>query len=321
MTKLRDDREDKKYGRLHALKMMDKEIELSHRRLKETEARTEEVRSNIEREDKQRANPLRLSRLTAKISVAGLVGFCDKFASYSLIMSRRNSLAGSTPFTPDQPPVQRHTSSADQNVTGMGRSIQPTNSPSSPTILPAPNVAFPDYSDVLDYIRSSVIFPEIVHLSMHLPTGFDNTEIDALLSLWERELSLRCDAATIQMAVLNDNVDRRQHEMDALNLALERIRRKYDHLQEMEKLQIELRKVELKLGEVQLEKLRHEMLQEGTVSNYNELDDLVNRLRSRADDKHCLVRLKDAMIEVVSRLLQIVVLTMLAYLLLYLLWT
>lgn len=143
--------------------------------------------------------------------------------------------------------------------------------------------------------------------------GLAGLETSDLLSLWDQEISMRREAATVQMAVLDDNVDRRRHELASLDRALERARKINKHLREMGRLENELRMLEYKLREMELEKLRLDTLREAKVSDRNELVDLFNKLRSNpAPDKPWFVRAKDSLVAEIPLFLDLIAVAILA---------
>lgn len=122
-------------------------------------------------------------------------------------------------------------------------------------------------------------------------TGIAGMETSELLSLWHYESSLRREAASVQMEVLNDNTDRRQHELNAMSLAFEcemvRFGLEHERLhndlhqgnneftQAMTKINNERQQAEneytLALKKLEIERLRLEILRDRKVSDHEEL--------------------------------------------------
>lgn len=127
---------------------------------------------------------------------------------------------------------------------------------------------------------------------------------------------MRHGAALVLSIVLEDNTDRRRHELDILNIALERTRDLHKHVQEMGKLEAELRKLEVKLKEMELEGLRLEALREANVSDRSELVDLMNKVRSDpAPDKPWYVHAKELLVADIPLFLELVAVAVFATLL------
>lgn len=106
-------------------------------------------------------------------------------------------------------------------------------------------------------------------------------ETSDLVSLWHQECTLRSEATSIQREILRDNEERCQHEVEAMDAAVER---------EMARIELEHERIDnerlrgdnehaLEMADLEIEKLRLEAIRDGNVSGQRELDDLVNRLR------------------------------------------
>jgi hypothetical protein len=113
--------------------------------------------------------------------------------------------------------------------------------------------------------------------------------------------------------VLEDNSDRRRHEVDTLNIALERTRDINKHVQETRRLEAELRKLEVEMREIELEKLRLAVLCEANVSDRSGVVDLMNKIRRvPAPDKPWYVHAKELLVAGIPLFLDLVAVAVLA---------